>query len=398
MLVALSFVLSLVFGLSSASVPMYNPFYCHSQDPIKPQLERFSTRTAYDMSRGQNIDISNVSTCNPSKFWLLGRHGTRLPSVLDLGRILEHNERLHRDIVSNYGNGRTSLCASDWNLINQWMFNPNVTLEVNMNLTASGWNELEGIAQRYQSLFPTLLPSTYSPNDYYFRATDTQRTIASLQAFADGLFGVNGFEQVEFEDIPEPDYLLRPHYYCELYNNVTARRVEQNAFIDGPEYQEMLTQVSAKLGFHGSHTLRDVEVLTLASICQFEQIWNLNSTSPMCAAFSIANHHVLEYFQDMDYYYRTGYGYANYRPLFENLNCHLMQDLLSHLQSNGENDHKARIFNTHLAVLQFLYVTFGAFDDPIPLTRHNFAQQTFRQFRSSVLVPMAANIAIIRYE
>lgn len=397
MLRALALVLCLLFMLSSANVSMHNPFYCYSEDPIKPQMGMFSTRTAYEINRGRNVD-PNVSTCNPSKFWLLSRHGTRLPSVRDLGMIFEYSERLHRDVVMNNENGRTSLCASDSHLINQWMFDPNITLEMEQLLTTSGWNELQGMAQRYQLSFPTLLPSTYSPTDYYFRTTDTQRTIASLQAFADGLFGVNGHEQVEYEDIPERDYLLRPNNYCELYNNVTEIHVEQNEFLEGPEYQEMLTQVSRKLGFHGSHALRAIEVQTLATICKFEQIWDLNSTSPMCAAFSVANHQVLEYFEDLDYYYRTGYGYTNYRQLFENLNCHLLQDLLAHLQSNDVNVPKAKIFNTHLVVLQLIYVAFGAFEEPIPLTRHNFAQQTFRQFKSSVLVPMAANIAIIRYE
>lgn len=314
-------VFSLFFVLSNGSVSMHNPFYCYSRDPIRPQTGMFSTTSAYEINRGRNIDPS-VSSCTPSKFWLISRHGTRLPSIPVLTNILEHNERLHRDILRNYESGKTSLCASDIELIRNWRFDSNVTLEIEQYLTVAGWNELQELAQRYQSALPSVLLSTYSLNDYFFRTTLTQRTIASLRAFADGLFGFNGYQQVQFEEVDEPDLLLRPNLYCPLYNEVTAIRVEQNEFLEGPEYQEMIAQVSHKLGFHGSHILRAEEVEALAFICRFEQIWNTNSTSPLCAAFLVANHQVLEYAEDLYYYSRFGYGHRNYRRLFENLSCH----------------------------------------------------------------------------
>lgn len=391
------FIISFIVISSDASVSMHNPFYCYTQDPIKPQIGMFGTKSTYETSRGRNID-PNVSTCTPTKFWLLSRHGTRLPSRSDLGRIFENNERLHREILSNYDKGKTSLCASDMELIRNWKFDPNITLDIEQYLTVAGWNELQGLGQRYQSAFPTLLSSNYSQNDYFFRTTDRQRTLASLRAFADGLFGYNGYEQVRFEDVPEEDYLLRPYDHCPLYDEVTDVPVEQNAFVEGPEYQEMISQVSAKLGFHGSHTLRAVEVETLITICRYEQIWDLNSTSPLCGAFSIANHQVLEYYEDLEYYYKVGFGYRNYRRLFENINCFLMQDMLNFFRSNEVGDHKARIFSTHSTILQLILVTLGVFEDEVQLTRHNFAQQTNRLWKSSLIAPMGTNLAVIQYE
>lgn len=106
-------------------------------------------------------------------------------------------------------------------------------------LTVSGWNELVQLAERYQSTFPSLLPSTYSRNDYFFRSTDTQRTIGTLRAFADGLFGFNQYQQVDFEDIDAPDILLRPYNFCPLYDAIPGVRTEQNEFVEGPEYQQL---------------------------------------------------------------------------------------------------------------------------------------------------------------
>lgn len=388
-------IISSLFLLTNGGVSMHNNYYCYSKDPIRPQNGMFSTKTAYETNRGRNIDAT-VSSCTPSKFWLVNRHGTRLPSLSDLTKIFAHNERLHQAILRNYESGRTSLCASDYELIRDWKFDPNITFANEQFLTVSGWNELLGIAQRYQSAFPSLLPTTYSRSDYFFRSTATQRTIGTLRAFADGLFGYNGYQQVEFADIDEPDVLLRPYNFCPLYSDIPDIRREQNEFVEGPEYQEMITQVSRKLGFHGSHILTAEEVETLTIICRFEQIWDTNSTSPLCAGFSVANHQVNEFWEDLYYYYRWGYGQTNYRRLFENLGCHLIQDMLRFLQSNDSS--KARLFSAHLPTIQLALVSFGALEDSVLLTRHNFAQQTLRLWKSSLITPMAANLAVIRYE
>ncbi|KAJ6644593.1 Multiple inositol polyphosphate phosphatase 1 [Pseudolycoriella hygida] len=397
MLKGIVLLLTFSFALTNGSVSVHNPFYCYADDPIKPQHGMFSTTSAYETTRGDSVD-AGVSSCTPSKFWLITRHGTRLPSLSDLTLIFRHNENLHSDIVRNFESGRTSLCASDINLIKEWKFDPNITFENEQFLTVSGWNEARQVAERYQSAFPSLLPSTYSRDTYFFRSTATQRTIGTLHAFADGLFGFNGHEQVEFEDIAQPDVLLRPYQFCPLYDEIANIRAEQNAFVEGPEYQEMIVQVSQKLGFHGSHVLRAEEIQTLSILCRFEQIWDMNATSPLCAAFSIANFQVMEYWSDLYYYYRWGYGQRNYRRLFENLPCHLIQDMLHFIRSEDANDNRVRIFGAHLPSLYLTLVSFGAFDGDAPLNRHNFAQQTFRMWKSSNITPMAANLAVIRYD
>lgn len=393
--VAHLFVFLFAIVLTQAGVSVHNPFYCYSQDPIRPQNGWFGIHTSYETNRGQTIN-ANVSTCNPSKFWMLGRHGTRWPNPTELNNIWEI-ERLAAEIKFNYDQGKTSLCASDLELISNWQFDPNITLEFAQYLISAGWNELEGLGQRYQAAFPTIL-SSYSPNDFLFRASNYQRTQVSLHAFADGLFGVNGHEQVEFEEEVEPDYLLRAYTHCPLFNEIITNLRERDEFREGPEYQQMTSQVSAKLGFHASHALRNHEVATLALICKYEQIWHLNTTSPLCGAFSVANRQVIEYLEDLEFYHRVGPGRTEYRRLFENLVCFNMQDLLRFLQSNGVDDHKARIYSAHVTILPMILMNLGAFETDEILTQHNFAQQTQRVWRAGMIIPMAANLAVIRYE
>lgn len=142
-------------------------------------------------------------------------------------------------------------------------------------LAVAGWNELKNIAIRYQRAFPTLLPSTYSRGKFFFQHTDTQRTQASFRAFADGLFGYNGYRNVFVEPIPQPDLLLRvnctiigrkkfpptkaiqtfflfrlkPFDFCDLWMQNTERATESEAFEKGKEYRLVISNVNKKLGW-----------------------------------------------------------------------------------------------------------------------------------------------------
>lgn len=68
---------------------------------------------------------------------------------------------------------------------------------------------MENLANRYANLFPTLLPRVYNQAQYLFRHTERQRSQGSIRAFADGLFGSNGWQSVTFEPIPALDSFLR---------------------------------------------------------------------------------------------------------------------------------------------------------------------------------------------
>lgn len=74
-----------------------------------------------------------------------------------------------------------------------------------------------------------------------------------------------------------------------------------------------------------------------------------------------------------------------------------MQDMMRFIQSDDPNDHKARIHVGHTAQMQLLVVTLGIREDTVPLTRHNFAQQINRQWRTSQLAAKGTNLIMIKY-
>lgn len=300
------------------------------------------------------------------------------------------------NIISAHNAGRSNVCPQDFALINSWRFNPNITVAIEQFLTVAGWNEMKAIAQRYQRAFPTLLPTGYNRARFTFRHTDRQRTQATVRAFADGLFGHNGYQQVFVETLPNPDALLRPHDNCPLYDAASDNTVQRSAWQNGNEFQTMMTQVNDKLGLVGNQRLTARQTRTIWEICTFEQLWDLTTPAPFCGVFSPTNNLALEYFEDLDYYYNAGFGGP--RRLFENLNCPLIQDLLSFLNTDTSSGETTRIYSTHSTAFTLFLVTLGVFGNDVPLTAANFNLQTLRQWRSSLVTPMAVNIAAIQYK
>lgn len=140
---------------------------------------------------------------------MLQRHGTRLPNANQISKF-PNIPSVQAMAIDNHDNkSKGTLCAEDLELIRNWRIDANLTEDIAEYLTLAGWLEVENIARRYQSAFPTLLPSTYIRSQYLFQHTDTQRTQGSLRAFADGLFGYNGYKAVVTEPIPTEDLLLR---------------------------------------------------------------------------------------------------------------------------------------------------------------------------------------------
>lgn len=175
---------------------------------------------------------------------------------------------------------------------------------------------MQNIARRYRQLFPNIFSEVYSPNLFHFRHDYTERTKASIRAFASGLFGESGSQNVTYEDVPDNDWFLRPFAFCPEYNDELDwehdRRV---AFRRGPEMEEMEQEVNRKLGFHGSSQLSyEDTILYLQHWCMVETALGFElSNSPIgpdaawCAAFSVAHIALMEYDEDLARFYNSGY-------------------------------------------------------------------------------------------
>jgi len=384
-------------------VSMDNPFYCYATDITRPQTQMHSQDTSYEAVRGKSLNVA-ISSCIPSKFWYLGRHGGSYPADTILQRMLDiSSTSFLADVIRNVDEGRTTLCKQDIELIRNWVRDPNITLEWQRTPTVAGWTAMKNIARRYQERFPQLLSNVYNRNQISFRHTQHSDATGSIRGFADGLYGDGRFSSVEFKSVPVPDdWFLLPET-CTDYVDATRIRPHRAAFEKGPEIEKMLQRINTRIGFRGSQQLSLEQVFTLADWCKFEIASTFDiSQSPIgelsawCVPFTIPDHAILEYLQDLGNSYYEGYGSPN-RNLMENLPCGVIQDMLLFINSTDSVE-TSRVFVGGVALIGMVLVSLDAYRDNQPLHEHNFAQQFLRNWRSSLISSYGVNIVAVRYD
>ena len=98
--------------------------------------------------------------------------------------------------TENHNEGRGDLCSEDLKALTDWILRTGSDLQ-DENIEEKFLHpegELEHIllAERILARFPNLLPEVYSPENFKFRATKTERAIRSQFFFATGLFDRKG--------------------------------------------------------------------------------------------------------------------------------------------------------------------------------------------------------------
>ncbi len=102
---------------------------------------------------------------------------------------------------------------------------------------------------------------------------------------------------------------------------------ERRKFGASEHMRSVFDAVEKRLGLTG---LDDDQMKLLYNLCRFEEAFRPSETSAWCAAFSTEDLKVLEYFEDLKYYYKNGYATdINYR-----MSCPLVKDMATAFNGN----------------------------------------------------------------
>ncbi|XP_055532258.1 multiple inositol polyphosphate phosphatase 1-like [Wyeomyia smithii] len=374
--------------------------YCYSQDNDRTQSKHFATKTAYEVIRGSISSREHiVPDCRASKFWLLSRHGTRLPGKKDIEFLSRTLNNLRDSILDNYENRRTApdtgrMCPDDLELLRNWRWDSNITVDYESFLTVQGWNDLKFLARREQDRFNEVFYGPYVKERYLFRHTATQRTEASFKAFVEGLFGDNAYNQISAEPEPNDDTLLKPYDFCPAYDTNKDKNNQPDSevtkFVSSRLFTQTLSDISMRLGFRYNLSVDQVEAMWDA--CRYEQAWHLQQLSPWCSVLTKDQVNVLEYKEDLKYYYQNSYGYEK----SPDLACYAVADMMKHF-SRPDNPQAVAYF-THESEIQIFLTALGTLKDLDALRADNFHSMRNRKFRSSASTPFASNVAAVKYQ
>lgn len=325
----------------------------------------------------------------------------------------------------------SELCQRDFELLQNWTSDPTLipmTLSdrvtilhlfknnhnfLKINFYLKGRIELRYIARNFKRMFPQIFNTSYTPANYIFSHTETTRTEESFQNFADGLFGQMAHKSIQ--TIRENKRLQRPFIGCKSYRAYSGNAdYEMSKFQKTNEFQEILKEVSLRLGMKGVLPIRSIWAMWIA--CVFE---SSDENSPWCAvskffkfnfflllnlrmkskthtqqAFTKKHMEMFEYAQDLKDYYLNSYGH---RKTNDKLTCLLIQDMLRKMDNINDTPIVTAYFN-HATTLFLLLTSLGTFEDLDGLRYNNYDRQYLRQFRGSEMSPFAGNIAVVRYQ
>ncbi|KAL1497696.1 hypothetical protein ABEB36_008614 [Hypothenemus hampei] len=362
---------------------------CSQPYPFEKYL---GTRSPYRLVSNNSFSNVNFEGCDPIKIWMIVRHGTRNPSISNIESI---NARLPkiRDLIINSDSLPNEFIKNrDLDLFKKWKSRLEVDDET--KLTVEGEEEMLLLAERMQNRFPTVFDNIYSNTTYKIKYTFSQRTKKSAYYFAAGLFGKKTAKDVWFPEPSKKDPILRFYKLCDKWKKEIKEPVkdsgEQNKFKESSYMIKVVTEVNKRTGAGNQLSVSDVLLMYIT--CGFETAWNKYSKSPWCSVFSEENFKVLEYLEDLKYYWQDGYGYdLSYKQA-----CPAFGDMISHFDLTSPYP-KTTIYFSHSGTLLKLLAHLGLYKDEQPLTAENFENMRNRKWRTSLIDSFATNLAFILY-
>uniref|UniRef100_A0A3P9KJU2 Multiple inositol polyphosphate phosphatase 1 n=1 Tax=Oryzias latipes TaxID=8090 RepID=A0A3P9KJU2_ORYLA len=367
----------------------------------------FGTKTRYEeVNRHLLRDVLAVNAsvlkpppterCSPVHLTAVIRHGSRYPTVKNVRRINRLSELVRTE---------ASRAPGGWLLDLQSRWETWYTEDMDGQLVTKGREELQQLARRLASLFPSLLSEeNVRKRRVSFASSSKHRCVSSVEAFQEGLWqhwGPSG-ETPAYSHRVE-DELMRFFERCRGFvegveNNRTAL-LEVEKFKHGEQMEAVRRRIAEMLGLP-FHRLTPDLLEAAFFLCSYEL--SIKSVhSPWCFLFSETDAKVLEYKSDLKQYWKRSHGHA----ISSLAACPLFHHVFRTLDKAGRPRRSteaapepASILVGHAETLLPLLSLLGLYKDETPPTASNYQSQHGRTFRTSRIVPYAANLLFVLYD
>ena len=283
------------------------------------------------------------------------------------------------------------MCDEDRQLLRDWDIDVNP--DQSKHLHVEGDSEMVLLGERWLTRLPGLLDH-YHEASFTLRSTDTERSLRSGKGFITGLWTRVTLPRATWHVIKdEHDPLIRFYKLCDAWiadvkKNPEAN-IEREKFEGSEVMREVELSVSSYLGVNVSLTELDMMYL----MCNFDTAWTPVLTSPWCRVFSDQELRVMEYREDLEYFWLDGPGHA----INSEQACVLVKDMVDTFTgiTEGREDKRGSFYFTHSGTILKLLAFLKVFEDSEPLRSDNFHKMQNRNWRTSEIGPFGANIAFM---
>uniref|UniRef100_A0A3P9PGU0 Multiple inositol polyphosphate phosphatase 1 n=1 Tax=Poecilia reticulata TaxID=8081 RepID=A0A3P9PGU0_POERE len=325
------------------------------------------------------------------------RHGTRYPTSKNVKKM----EKLYK-LVQSSARGKDRWLHE---ILTQWTMW--YTEDMDGRLVQKGVEDLKHLAVRLSKLFPTIISEEKLRGGLIkFITSSKHRCVNSTLSFKAGLtemwVAYFSFADVEFQHAVN-DALMRFFDKCtkfvqEVDNNPSAL-TEMDKFTQGPEMVRVQQKIADRLNV--SYHLITYDMVEAAFyLCAYEFAIKTEN-SPWCRLFDEIDGQVMEYALDLKQFWKRGYGY----DINSKSSCILFHDVFSRLDKAVNEHHSGQAVNEavtvqvgHAETLLPLLTLLGFFKDSETLTSTNYASQRERSFRTSRMLPYAANLVLVLFD
>ncbi|XP_050431284.1 multiple inositol polyphosphate phosphatase 1-like [Adelges cooleyi] len=351
----------------------------------------FSHKTAYQLI--YNSKFKPVPYCRPTFVWMFIRHGTSYPTANESSAIRQLH--LFKDrVINNHEERRDGhLCKSVQDSLKRWEFEVNPMSED--DISPQGKMDMRLMAKRTRDKLSEVLAREFDRNTFKFYSSEDRKVMNSAEEFSRGMFGDDFKSKISIETVHNNSSFIGLESCPKWQTPTNDVHPEALRFRSSPEYVKMVGQISARLGFLDNIT--DSIVHAMYESCRYNKALVLNSFPAWCGLFTRQELQLLEYYEDLDFYYKYGYG----SDFNVKVGCPIAHELLGYL-----NDAAKEQKDSPSAVFRFgssagLLTTLIALDmakDSVPLTHANYHSQYRRQWRMSQVDPFSGNLAAVFYK
>nr|XP_023025072.1 multiple inositol polyphosphate phosphatase 1 [Leptinotarsa decemlineata] len=358
-----------------------------------PFENHLGTKTPYRIVSNKSFEKVEFEGCTPRKIWMMVRHGTRNPKISLIEKIKIRLPEIKRLIVENVELPNDFIRNRDLDLFRKWK--NGLDHDDKKKLTHEGEEEMLLLAERMQNRFPQLFDNVYSNTSYKFKYTYSQRTQKSAYYFTTGLFGRATAKDVWYPEPSRKDPILRFYKLCDKWNTEVKKNPsamqEKLIFLNGPEMADTVRDVNDRLGLREELLTLD-DIVLMYEMCGFETAWNKKSKSPWCSPFTVDNLKVLEYAEDLKFYWQDGYGYElTYKQA-----CPAFADMMTFMQSRIRFP-RVTVYFSHSGTILKMLAHLGLYKDEEVLTAKNYEHMSGRKWRTSLIDSFGSNIAFVLY-
>lgn len=168
-------------------------------------------------------------------------------------------------------------------------------------------------------------------------------------------------------------------------NPDTFKEIER--FVETENVQAMIKDLRIKTGI-SELTFHDIQ--TMYETCAFETAWWKKKESPWCALFTKDSIEILEFAEDLEYFWKDGYGYE----ITYSQACPAIKDLVQHLQLDSPQPASTFYF-THSGTVLKLLAALDLYRDEEKLFHTEFSRP--RKWRTSEIDAFASNLMFVSF-